>query len=55
MAHHSEFLVWGNNQSNLLSKSSSKCLSTPVPLSLPHEIVSICASEKHISLLTKDG
>lgn len=55
MAHISDFLVWGNNQSNLLSKSASKCLSTPVPLSLPYEIVSVCASEKHISFITKEG
>ena len=53
MSHISDFLVWGNNQSNILSRSASKCLSTPVPLSLPYEITAICASEKHISFLTK--
>lgn len=26
-----------------------------MPLSLPYNIVSICASEKHISFLTKEG
>lgn len=44
MSVSSDFLVWGNNQSSLLSKSSSKCLANPMPLSLPFEIVSICAS-----------
>lgn len=55
MIQRSDFLVWGNNQLNLLSKSASQCLSTPVPLSLPYAISSICASEKHISFLTTEG
>lgn len=55
MSLYSDFLVWGNNQDNLLSKSGSKCLTTPVPLSLPFDIISVTASEKHISFLTRDG
>lgn len=55
MSGYSDFLVWGNNQDNLLSKSATKCLTTPTPLSLPYDIISVSASEKHIVFLTKDG
>lgn len=55
MTESSDFLVWGNNQWGLLSKSTSKCLSTPMPLCLPYDIISVCASEKHISFVTKNG
>ena len=51
----SDFLVWGNNQSCLLAKSSSKCLPTPTPLNIGYEVISMCSSEKHISFLTKEG
>lgn len=49
----SDLLVWGNNQLNLLSDSGQSCISDPVPLCLPYNIVSITASEKHISFITK--
>ncbi len=48
-------LVWGSNQANLLSNSSSKYITNPSHLSLPYHIVSICASEKHISFVTNHG
>ena len=51
----SEFLVWGNNQGNILARSGPKCLPTPSQLVIGFEIISLCASEKHISFLTKDG
>lgn len=51
----SEFLVWGNNQSSLLSKEAGNCIPAPTHLSISYQIVSLCASEKHVSFLTKDG
>lgn len=48
-------VVWGSNQGNLLSSSSAKFISTPQQISLPYNVVSICASEKHISFVTHDG
>lgn len=51
----SDLLVWGNNQSNLLSQATTKCIPNPIPLCLPFEISFICASEKHISFVTRDG
>lgn len=47
--------VWGSNQGNLLSTSSHKFITTPTKLNLPYHILSICASEKHISFVTDDG
>ena len=55
MSGYSDFLVWGNNQDSLLSNSNSKSLTTPTPFSLPFDVNSICASEKHIAFLAKDG
>ena len=48
-------LVWGSNQANLLSVSSFKFITSPYKVTLPYNIVSICASEKHISFVTSDG
>ena len=55
MSNRSEFLVWGSNQSNLLSLSSNKSYNRPHPLTINHEIASICASEKHVSFVTSSG
>ena len=48
-------IVWGSNQANLLSSSSAKFIPTPQQITLPYNILSICASEKHISFVTQDG
>ncbi len=55
MSAKSEFLVWGSNQSNLLSTSSTKSFNQPYPFHLPYDVISICASEKHVSFVTSNG
>ena len=55
MSGRSEFLVWGSNQSNLLSISSGKSFNKPFPFLLSYDVVSICASEKHVSFVTSNG
>ena len=55
MSAKSEFLVWGSNQSNLLSSSSVKSFNQPHPFQLPYDVISICASEKHVSFVTSNG
>jgi alpha-tubulin suppressor-like RCC1 family protein len=55
MSRESDFLVWGSNQHNLLSQLPTKYFNEPTALHLPYEIVSICASEKHVSFVTEDG
>ena len=51
----SEFLVWGSNQSNLLSNSHSKSFNKPHPFRLLFDVASVCASEKHVSFVTSNG
>lgn len=46
---------WGSNQHNLLSPSPSKSFHRPQRLSIPHDIVDISSSEKHITFITQDG
>jgi alpha-tubulin suppressor-like RCC1 family protein len=51
----STVFFWGNNQHNLLSSNPTKTFSRPQCIPIPHNILDISSSEKHISFITQDG
>ena len=48
-------VFWGSNQHGLLSGGPQKSFNTPQQASFPHQILTLSASEKHISFITLDG
>lgn len=48
-------LYWGNNQHSLLTPLPGKTFPSPQLTSLPHNLIDLSASEKHICFITHDG
>ena len=55
MIQATTILFWGNNQNGLLAPLPNKTFSRPQKTSIPHQVVDLSASEKHITFITHEG
>lgn len=53
--NQTNILFWGNNQHSLLSPQPNKTFPKPSLNVIPHQVIDIAASEKHIAFVTQDG